>query len=266
MKTIDKIRQFYENIIVDNTTYSGNKKAKRKILSGSMLKIDPIRFKLQYEYGYIGQHEIGQNTIGSILQIGIDKLVKEESKIESTVRITKQFGDWTLSGEIDQLITFDNKLIIIDNKLIKKATYGKLLKEDWSHEYALQVRFYKYLLAEETDMPIEMYISLWFKDGTVFGKEIIPNWELFKIEDNWVSDEEFEEKIIEPKIRELEEAIVTPINDLPQCNNLLWNNRRGKSRPEKCISFCEYNNKCPHYNKYVKGSGYKAINELLKNL
>ena len=262
---IEDIRKWFEKKIVDGVQYSGNLEPKRKVLSGSMLTIDPIRFKLQYKYGYISQNEIGQNTLGSVFQHGIDNIFKKITYVDSAVRYKKNLGDWTLSGEIDQLLSTDNVIAIIDNKLIKKTTYEKLKKEDWSHEYALQVRFYKYLLPK-TDKDIKMYISLWFKDGTVFGRNIIPNWELYEIKDNWVSDEEFEEKIIEPKIRELEEAIATPIEDLPQCNNLLWNNRRGKSRPEKCISFCEYNDKCPHYNKYVRGSGYKAINDLLKKL
>jgi len=274
METLEKI---YKEIILNSTQYSGEKKKRQKILSASQLLIDPIAWRLKYEHGVIERDNIGQNTIGSLLQLGIDECVDKYNKKHTEIhalyaqRFTATLiNDFTLSGEIDQLIEVDDTLWIIDNKLIKHGKFEQIKKEGAYNEYALQVRAYKYLLQQYdhySKYNIRMVLFLWFKDGTKFGKKPLTDYELYEIEDNF-SNSEFEKEILYPKVLDLEESLVIPSENLEQCSNLFWNNRgKGeKSEPFKCMYFCDYNKYCPHYKKYNKGAGRKNLINLISKL
>ena len=268
---MEKLETVYKEMINSSTQYSGEKKSHRKILSASGLNIDQIAWRLKYEHGLIERDELGQNTIGTIFQLGVDKCASNNGNIVSAIRFeVNLINGFILSGEIDQLITIGNTIWIIDNKVIKHSRFMGIKKKGAYDDYALQVRAYKYLLEENNKFKgynIRMALACWFKDGTKFGSKPKSDFELYEVEDNF-SSSEFETEIIYPKLLDLEDSLKVNIEDLDQCSNLLWNNKgKGEtSEPMKCKYFCEHNIYCPHYKKYNKGAGHKNLINLISKL
>src|SRR6056300_511436 len=64
------------------------------------------------KYNYPKQEKIGDNTIGSLVHIGMENLINDlrQDRFITEARFKKEFSDYIISGSIDLLDT-ENKII-----------------------------------------------------------------------------------------------------------------------------------------------------------
>jgi hypothetical protein len=265
---IDKdLSDFFNRAILESTTYSGNKIKQKKILSASQINNDDLPLYLKYMYGLNKKEpQYGQNTIGSIYQLGCDKIFENKvGEIAKRLEL-KLKNEWLLSGELDHLIPFeyngDTHYVIVDNKLVKYAKLDEILKKGDKHDYSLQVRIYKYLLHVVMGIDndkIHTYLFLAFKDGSWFTKSIIPNYKLLKI-NNTLNDKELEQLFYD-KTNRMDYYFDN--NEIPdKCKNLFWRAAEKPAKPMRCLKFCDVSEHCSYNNKYTKGRNKNHINKL----
>jgi len=272
------INDFYKKAIIKATEYSGNKSVGKKILSASSITNDDLVLILKYKHGSVESDEFGQNTIGSLYQLGVDDAFKNIDNVDTALRLEHSIPstDWVLSGEIDQLVHLEHDGVmhhyIVDNKLVKHKTKTDVLK-DGMHSYVLQLNAYRWLLHKNEVIndcePVHLVLAFAYKDGTLFAKEEIPNFELVNIDLMMMDNETFESIIIE-KANHLESFLsldTTP----PECSTKFWNMSKkkttGKAVPERCVrNWCGVADYCPYFQKGKKHRERTAIKNLLNKL
>ena len=238
-----------ESKILNIAKYSGDKSAGVRNISASQLNNDPCQDYMKFVHGYLEDNEIGANTFGSLLHIGLEKLEDRDNKIFSELAMTKQFNeDWTISGTIDY-IDFNNK-IIRDFKFTKLYTYTNF---DQDGGYAWQLNMQNYLAGGG----FKMFVSMFLKDYEGSFKQ--PRTEALKhVTVQLKSDLDIENKI-QTKIDKIESIISNP-DSLVACENLWWGkekvNGETVSVPKKCKYYCSYgaHGLCPFY----KPNPYKS--------
>jgi len=225
--------------LISKTQYQGNKEPMQKIISASDFGNELLQIYLRYKYGIQNKEEFGQDTIGSIMHIGIQELLKNEYEIEKKIEL-KMDNDWLLSGSIDLM----NDKEIIDIKVTKQYTIEKILKEQ-NHQYIWQLSVYKYLVKKILGKDLDTKLLLILKDGGYDFRrmEMKPSLVLLDIEPK--SDKEIEEKFynICSKIEQYEE-----LGEYPQiCSDLWWRKTKNQSIPVRCKVYCSFKDKCPYY-------------------
>ncbi len=268
IKMKNDVENFLHQTMLKATTYSGNKIKQKKILSASQITNDDLPLYLKYMFGLNKKEpQWGQNTIGSIYQLGCNNVFEaEKGEIEKRLELKLKDG-WVLSGELDHLVPFEyngeTHYAIIDNKLVKYSKVKEIKKEGNKHQYSIQVRMYKYLLHTvegiENDK-IHTYLALAFKDGSWFTKTIVPNFELVEIQ-NSLRDDEIQNMLNE-KIDRMERYINN--KETPdKCENLFWRAAEKPAKPMRCIKFCDVSEHCPYHNRYTMGSKKNILNKLV---
>ena len=236
----------YEKTILRATEYSGSKQAKEKKLSATTLA-GSTDLQLYYNWLYssdelLKQELIEHNTLGSVLQLGLDSIFKDNKNYIVAKRIEQKVGDWIISGEMD-IIDLKNKLII-DNKLTNKTSISKIKKEGKSHQYAIQLAIYRWLYYKETNEKFDVALALFNKSASYFKKEFEPVFEMYYPK---IMDIDEVEKYIKDKIETLENYINNGIEP-SKCEDLWWYVKSGKKIPMRCVYYCSYKNKCSYYN------------------
>jgi len=272
------LNKFYKNALVSASEYSGNRLLGKKILSASSITNDDLVIILKYKHGSVESDEFGQNTIGSLYQLGVDRAFEDVCNVDTAIRLERSIPttDWVLSGEIDQLVHLEHDGVmhhyIVDNKLVKHKTKTDVLK-DGMHPYVLQLNAYRWLLHKNGVIddcePVHLVLAFAYKDGTIFAKEEIPNLELVDLDLMMMDDQTFESIVIDKanKLNTFIELNATP----PECNKKFWNMSKkkstGKAVPERCVrNWCGVADHCPYFQKGKKHRERTAIKSLLNRL
>ena len=123
-----------ELLLLHATAYSGSTKAGDKVLSASSIGKELYYNILQVKHGKQDnkQEKYGANTVGSIYQHGLDKIIEEfgePGRYKYAVRYKKDLGNgWVVSGEYDILDT--KYKIIIDGKVASDKAITNLTSDE----------------------------------------------------------------------------------------------------------------------------------------
>ena len=229
-----------EKLLIEKTKYNGNTEPNVKSISASDFGNDILQIYLRYKHGVQERMNFGQDTIGSIMHIGIQELLKDEYEIEKRLDLLMNNG-WWLSGSIDLL---SNKEII-DIKVTKEYTIEKILKEP-NHQYIWQLSVYRYLVKKLLNIDVETKLLLILKDGGYdFRKnQINPSFKVLDIEPKSFDEVENKFNEIVSQIEKYDEIGVNP----PQCNDLWFRKTKNGATPMRCEFYCSYKDVCPYYN------------------
>ena len=263
------VQKAYFDAMQKATAYSGSLSKGDKVISASSVFSDDLPLLLKIKHGVSNDWEYGPSTIGSVFHIGADIVFKEHS---CSKRMSIPIVDgWTLSGEYDLLMEVDGVHCIVDHKLTKSTILKRLDKEGADHDYAKQLRTYKYLLTQTepekyNDDNVKGFIAMSFKDGSDFMKVKVPHFTMYET-DMSMTDDEMHKALVE-KTKRLDMYLET--NTLPSdCENKLWARDGSTSKPMKCIKYCSVSDHCPWYKSYNKGQAYskqKSENNILKSM
>jgi len=266
------VKEHYIKTILKATQYSGSR-GNERILSASSIENDILPIYLKIKYGSEKKDELSQSTIGTLLHSGVDEAFKGQANTNIALRRKMPINhDFMLSGETD--IEFyeedTNILNIIDNKCIKYSTYEDIVSGK-SSDYLTQLKAYEYL-AKNVDKrkysKIKVYLAMYFKDGTKFGKKPIPDFLLVNFTNRLITDDEFRDKI--DSITEQLDMYLTDEKLVPdECSKLYWNRATEPAKKQRCISFCDVNGVCPYYKKqkkFYKNRHNESIRKLLGGL
>ena len=243
--------------IMDRTSYSGNSKSGKKIISASSITNDILPEVLKFRNGLNPSKKIEQNTLGSIFQLGMDSLFSEDN--DKTVAMRLEYtlkNGWKLSGELDLLYELDGELLIVDFKLSKESRTTIVEKDGVLGDYALQLRAYEFLITHSSDyygQPIRKFLFFGIKDQSYFAKNA-PEDSIKIIEMNQedsLTDEQFLE-IINERIDELDTYIDSPKKKPPQCKNLFWSRKEARATPVRCTRYCSVSEYCSYARNPIK--------------
>ena len=238
--------------ILSISKYGGEHKPSKRI-SGSMFNGELLQQFLRVKHGVLDNEEIGANTLGSIMHLGLEKLESDTIKVEQSYKLEK--NNWTYSCTIDLIDT--DKKVLGDFKLTKRYTYEKFTQDN---SYAWQLRFNKFILKQlyPEFADYDMYVIMILKDFEAsFKQEQLDPIQYIKVDE---VDDEIIMDIIEKDSSLIDEHIKD--NSYPEeCSDVWWrkypkgHSQAGKSYKSRCVKYCSYNKVCPYYKEpYVSNS------------
>ena len=229
-----------EKLLINRTKYQGNAEPNRKAISASEFGSEMLQIWLRQKYGVIENKEFTQSTLGSIMHLGVQELLKDEYDCEVECEICMNDEDWMLTGSIDLL----NDKEIIDIKVTKSYTMQKVL-EDPNHQYVWQLSVYRYLMWVIEGKVLDTKLLFLFKDGGVDFRNMttIPSFKLVEIEPKSFKEVEGKFNEIVNELKRYDELNLKP----PQCKDLWFRKTKDGSIPMKCEYYCGYKNVCPYY-------------------
>ncbi|NPA45137.1 MAG: hypothetical protein GXO49_06375 [Chlorobi bacterium] len=233
--------------IIEKTQYKGNNDPNVKQISASQFGDELLQIWLRYKYGVIPNEKFTQSTLGSLVHIGIQEIVKHEPEIEVEKDVLVKFSNgWTLSGSID--IVDNKEKVIYDIKVTTNYTLENILKNK-DHNYIWQLSVYRYLMKELTGIDYNTKLLMILKDGNEFDNRkqaSTPHFEIVNIEPKTYSDIESKFNEIVDKLELHEEIGSYP----EQCKDLwIRKLKNGKIIKKKCEIYCSYKDVCPYYKK-----------------
>ena len=259
MPNIEQAKIDFEQVLLNASTYSGNKKKEQKIFSASMLGTDMLQIYLKYYHGSSDQKQFGMNTLGSIYQLGADRAtemhdrqraIDTEPQYENALRLTYKLSNgWVVSGEMDHVDSVNK--VIIDNKVVTETAVINVKKEGKNNSYALQMAVYQFLLYKSMQeggienptvyKPLLTMVNKGFSHYKKSNKLQIMNM----IEPDTHTLEDTEALLLE-KTNQLQEYI-----DLgeapPECANLWWFGfGAAPKRKMRCLYYCDQSKNCDH--------------------
>lgn len=228
---------------LDGTKYSGTRQPKDRTISASSLGKEPYYLMLEYLYGKSDdQEEYGANTTGSIYQLGIDSILKDDPRYWIAKRMKFELPNgWIVSGEIDIYDTVYK--MIIDDKLLSGGGFESAIKDDINSDYNLQQAVYVMLMDKvENIKDVKAALHAVNKAGSAGKKNILKNFEL-TLHDV--------DTIIEMLIKKTD-AVQYHIdnNSMPSfpdevCDIFKYGKTNGVAN--RCKLYCDYRDKCPQY-------------------
>jgi hypothetical protein len=236
--------QQIEKKLLDKTQYGGNKEPMVKAISASELGNDLLQIFLRFKYGVPDSTEFGQDTIGSLMHIALQDILKDEYEVEKKYQYQFNNG-WFLTGSIDLI----NNEEIIDIKVTKQYTVEKILKEPM-HSYRLQLNAYRYLVKKNTGEDLDTKLLLVLKDGGYDFRKMTIKPSLVLLDVEPIPDKVIEDKFLDitNKIEQYEELGEYP----PQCSDLWWRKTKEGAIPVRCLQYCAYRNVCPYFKQNPK--------------
>ncbi len=229
--------------VLKATQYSGIKEANTRIISASQLGADPQEVLMRYKYGIIDDDTIGQNTLGSLVHIALEKIYSNKKGIlvEYCPKPIK-IDDLFLTGSIDRIDIINKE--IIDIKVTKTYAIKKMI-EGTSEAYRWQLSAYRYLMYRETGDDFKCFIEAWDKQGgyDVRKGEDIPTKQKIEIEP-------YSYEQVKARFRKLVEFVKKGVEK--QCDDVFLRKIKGKTVPLKCLKYCSYNKVCKFYNPKVE--------------
>lgn len=240
----------YKQALVDAAAYSGTREAKQRVFSASSLGSTVLQNYYRYQFGVIKDHEFGQNTLGSIFQLGVDAIFKGSEQYINSMRAKHTLDNgWVISGEIDQL-DMKNR-VIIDNKTTKTYKIKMLKKQNKDDDYMLQLAVYRWLLWKNGEgKDWKTVLACVDKQGGYDSRTLdpIPSLEMLEVETYTV--EEIEAMLIS-KTDELDQWI--ELGSEPEVCPDRWTRRlkTGVTVDTKCKLWCSYKDLCKYYDPYL---------------
>jgi len=241
--------------IIEKTQYQGNNKPNIKQITASQFGDDLLQIWLRYKYGVIPNDKFTQSTIGSLVHIGIQELIKSEPEIEIEKDVLVKFSNgWSLSGSID--IVDNKEKVIYDIKVTKQYTV-KQLKKEQKHHYIWQLSVYRYLMKELTGIDYNTKLLAILKDGSDYNiKEgnATPHYEIIDLEP--ISYEEIKRRFNEI-VNQLESY--DKLGSYPEQCKDLWIRKfkNGNTIKMKCEVYCSYKYVCPYYKQNKRRDNIK---------
>ena len=231
----------YTKKILKAVEYNGNKQKNQKEISASMLGLDLQQCLLKYKYGTIENQTVGQNTIGSLVHLGLN-CIDFGNEVECEYPTSIKYKDWIISGTIDR-VDFKNR-IITDTKVTKTYTIQSILKDDL-HSYRLQVNMYRILLKKLTGIDFNMQLEIFDKQGGYNYRkgETIPDLVYLLIER--INDE-----IIWDRVDDIIKFI--EIGQEKSCDDVWLRKVGSETIPTRCELYCSYKQVCKKYNPKPK--------------
>ena len=227
------------------TKYSGTREPGDRTISASSLGKEPYYLMLEYLFGKSDdQKQYGANTTGSIYQLGIDSILKDNPRylIAKRMKYVLENG-WTVSGEIDIYDTEEN--IIIDDKLLSGGGYESAIKDDIDSDYNLQQAVYKMLLEKvESIYDARAALHTVNKAGSAAKNNIFKNFELTIHQPETIID------MLVEKTNILQYHIDNhsmPTQPDQICDIYKYGKTNGVAN--RCKLYCDYKDKCPQYNQ-----------------
>ena len=225
-----------------------------KEISASQLGSDILQIFLRYKYGVPKETEPSVSTMGSLLHLGMEKVLEDIEDVDTEVHFEKDIDgtEWKLTGTID---AFDRRCnTIYDWKMVKKYRVQKLEKELETDPYTLQLNAYRILTGTNPVMKIVTFscdAGYDFKTGSV-----IP---VMKVIDVPEIPDELMMQMIKDKVDAVEEHIkngTTP----ERCADVWLRKTKNGTVPIRCEQYCSYKKVCKRYNpkpeKVVASWGY----------
>lgn len=219
----------FETKILDATKYTGS--GIKKSLSASAVGNEVLQNWLRVKYGIVDDTELGQNTLGSILHLGMEK-VFEEDKYKTEHSMKRMLGDYAITGTADMI----TDKCIYDYKLTKNYTVKMWNKEPETHGYTIQLNVLRWILDGDGSLGDHDMKLVWFlKDANATKDE--PNMIISKVPKINI------EPIIQEAVNELDGVLDVPA----KCKDLWPRKIKGATVNMKCKYYCSYNKVCPHY-------------------
>jgi len=253
----------FENMLLEGTKYSGSREPFQRVISASSLGKEPYYLMLVYLHGKADdQEKFGANTMGSIYQLGLDKLIEncdKENRYISAQRLKMTLENgWEVSGETDIYDTLEN--VIIDGKLLSGGGFESALKDEIDSDYNLQLAVYKLIVKKNKESQGEIIetpigaLHACNKAGSAIKNNIYSNFELTTYE-----PEEIHKMLLE-KTNILEQHIQN--NTMPEeiCDVFKFGKTDGI--PNRCRYYCDYNKVCPAYTKNEHLNTKKSLEAL----
>ena len=218
-------------------------------------------------HGVKNQIQFEANTVGSVYQLGVDKIFEDlkDPNFKSAFRYKfKLPNGWTISGEMDQ-VDFENR-IIYDNKVTNTTSIDKIRSEKRNHSYALQLGVYRLLMKKYGESIGEDYsdftgvLATVDKKYSYFGKAKYN--QLTFIEPEMYDTDEIELMLIE-KTDQLQDYIDHGVEP-GKCANVFPYKPRGASyaKPMRCLHYCDVAAHCSYFTK--KTNPNTKINSLME--
>jgi len=239
-----------EKIILEETKYIGSDI--KNSISASQVTTEPLQQYLKWKYGNIEDDKVGQNTLGSILHLGMEQILKEKSALTEYSMEYKLWNDWTITGTADLIVDG----AIYDYKFTKEYSRKMWLKDKENHQYTIQLNTLRYLwkqLPSDIKTEPKMYIVWFIKDAK-------------QGEPTMIIDEV-------PLIKHIEDILIDATNELrqwvendiepPVCKDKWTRKIKGNTVHTKCMYYCSYNKVCPHYNPDSYNNKRASINNLI---
>lgn len=226
-----------KQLLIERTQYKGKKEPNTKYISASELGDEPLKVWLRQQYGVIENTDFDQATIGSLLHIGIQEILKDIYITEYQLETILPNG-WGLTGSID-LLNIKNKEII-DIKVTKSYTIESVFKNT-NHQYIWQLSAYRYLCYKHFGFDFDTKLLFILKDGG-FDFKTMRKIESIEIID--IQPKSYVE--VERKHNEMVEILER--NTIPeQCSDVWYRKTQAGSIPMKCKTYCVYSNVCKYY-------------------
>ena len=250
-----------ENILLKATEYHDLEPNEgKKIISASSFSSSPLQRALRARYGVQEQKHIEVNTIGSLLHLAIQDLLKDKDEISCEYRLeTKLENGWTLTGRADVIDWQDN--VVIDIKNVKRYAVDKLKDSMYDFNinspYILQLNAYRYMLEKKFDTSFDMKIWSFSCDGDnadkgwVFEEIPIIFADIEAKINMLIDDTEWALEILDLPAKEKKDIKTNKVkspNGEKLCDTWL---RRGQV-PMRCAKYCGYKEVCPFYHEKPK--------------
>ena len=254
-------KEKYEKLLLKATEYSGSKAVGQRKISASSINKEDYQLMIQYKFEKNKQEKYGANTTGSLYQLGVDKAIemfgKDDYLYAQRLELELPNG-WIISGEYDVYDKKEN--IVIDNKVISDYSYKDVMKNNPDSDYNLQVATYSMLMYRnnEAETPPAGALAIVNKGGSAVKNNIHTILELF------MHDHETIYQMFLEKTNRLQHYIDTDTMPEEICDV----NKYGldKGVPKRCMTYCDYNSVCPHYNKNKSFNERKFMSNLTSDV
>ena len=233
----------FNNSVLAETQYSGQRQPGDKQISASSLGNEVQYVMMQKIVGKSSvKSEMDASTIGSVYQLGIDGIFKDDKEYEYAIRMEHMLPNgWLVSGEFDLLDLTTNT--IIDCKVLSDSGYKNTVKDKDNPDgsYNLQLGVYKYLLWKTRGKKFEGGLSVFNKGGSKNKGNIFLN-----IDIETHDPEDIEDLLIQ-KTNDVERAEQEGLDETEWCNIYKFGTSRGS--PARCNLYCDYSIECKTHQK-----------------
>lgn len=225
--------------------YTGEKKKSGSISVTELSGDDMLQMVLRRKFDVPKDDKIGQNTLGSIFDLGM-RHIAIETGLKSMERVKKILPNgWVLSGEGD--LIDDEQKTIYDVKLTKIYALEQFRKDKKNHQYTKQLNYYRLLYGKED---YNLFLMWFLKDQTE-AKLDHPREALVTTEVPKLDEKELLKYAIE-RTNELEVQLDVDVSKDAKCDDVWGGNR--------CKFYCDVKEVCP----YAKSKGYANQMEALR--
>ena len=230
------------SLLLKATQYQGNSDPRKDEISASELGSDITQIFLRQKYGVVKDTEFGQNSLGSIIHLGIETALKDCDGIETEVKLDpKDVFGIKLTGTAD--IINHNSKTIYDIKTTKEYTVKQFVKDAENHHYTWQVNAYRYLAKEMYGENYNMKLMFVLKDGGLNSRTGVMIPTIQEIEVPYICDSEIESKI--KGIKEELDLLHSGVMEIQPCKDTYIRKVKGQVVHMKCRYYCSYADKCP---------------------